>query len=266
MPRVAHYMSHRANTTSAPHPSGDENSVIVAVKGFNMPITIKNVQNIKAPYTPENIAEITYENVFGFSDVSKVRLNKFKITIDCWTPSDRTDIALAEVRPVEFDDFSKGIVGHVQLSAVFDGTLGSMIHFGHELVHVAQYASKRLRTIVKMNSKDEIVVKSAFSHNGKVVQKGTDAEIYYGDRMWEWEAFAMQENIASGIYRSLVGGVCMELIDYKGPHASFATHCKKMRESLFFVEYDGWESFPVQIQCAYGEAKITASKAPVRFA
>jgi len=259
-------MSHRANTTSAPHPSGEKNSVIVAVKGFNLPITIKNVQNIKAPYTPENIAEITYEMVFGFADVSKVRLNNFNITINCWAPSDRTDTALAEVRPVGFEDFNKGIVDHVQLSAVFDGTIGSMIHFGHELVHVAQYASKRLRTIVKLNSKDEVVVKSAFAFNGKVVQKGTDAEIYYGDRMWEWEAFAMQENIASGIYRSLVGGVCMELINYTGTHPSFTSHCKKMREALFFVEYDGWESFPVQIQCAYGEAKITASKAPVQFA
>tara|TARA_R110002167_G_scaffold118513_2_gene295146 strand:+ start:602 stop:1285 length:684 start_codon:yes stop_codon:yes gene_type:complete len=225
-----------------------------------MPITFLNVQNMKAPYTPENVAEITYDIVSGFNGVSKVRLNKFNITINCWdAPQDN---ALASVTTDRWDDYKTGVLQSVIMGVVFDGKINSMVEFGHELVHVAQFASKRLRKPVTFKN-NECVIKSAFAIDGKVVQKGITNDIGYADRMWEWEAWGLQSDIACAIYGTLIGGVPFDIISRE--EGQFEFQMAKLNQSLLSVPYIGWESFPVKVQFAFGDAKRTDSKTALEW-
>ena len=63
----------------------------VSVSGFKQPIVFDNIQNMKAPYTPENVAVICYDILSGYSDISKVRLNQFTLKIDCVSESQTLD-------------------------------------------------------------------------------------------------------------------------------------------------------------------------------
>ena len=80
---LVRHMTHKANNNGrAKITESLLGYATVKVEGFKQSITFENTQNIKSPYTPENIAEITYEIVSGFPDVSKRLLNQFKIHVN----------------------------------------------------------------------------------------------------------------------------------------------------------------------------------------
>jgi hypothetical protein len=253
--------------------TNEKNSVSVSVSGFKQPIVFTNIQNMKAPYTPQNVAVICYDILMGYPDISKVRMNQFTLKIDCISGSkvmdcnkgqDNTVEAAAWVS-VDYDysktmsELKKGIMDSATLSVNFDGSLKSMVNFGHELVHVAQYASKRLRQPLVVRNK-KLVVKTAFTVNGKVMQKAERENIPYYDRAWEWEAYGSQHDIACSIYQKLTGEIPMDLIAQNVEKSVFMNNMEILQQKLASSKIIGWESFPIKIVHAYGDAKVTGSK------
>ena len=246
--------------------TNEKNSVSVSVSGFKQPIVFTNIQNMKAPYTPENVAVICYDILMGYSDISKVRLNQFTLKIDCISESKVMNSinAAAWVTPeYDFDktisELKKGIIDSVSMSVNFDGSLKSMINFGHELVHVAQYASKRLRQPISWKN-GKLIVKYAFTVGGKVMQKAEGKNIPYYDRAWEWEAYGSQHSIACSIYQKLTGEIPMDLIAQNVEKSVFMKNMETLQQKLSLSNIIGWKNFPIKIVHAYGDAKVTGSK------
>lgn len=251
---LVRHMTHKATTTRT-----SETTVSVSVEGFKQPITFENIQNIKSPYTPENIAEITYEILMGYPDISKRMLNQFTIHVNCW--SEKKGDNNAEVRPIGYSNWDKGFVDAVELGVPFDGTMKSIVYFAHELVHVAQFASRRLRMMPRLHSSgDYVVFNTAFSVAGKVIQKGKD--IPYLEQVCEWEAFGMQGTLANAIM-GMLGGDVMQMIRFTSKSDGWETFCEKIRNNLMTLEHYGWEYFDYEIQSAYGEAKQTKGRTKV---
>tara|TARA_R110002096_G_scaffold264059_3_gene457583 strand:+ start:17952 stop:18680 length:729 start_codon:yes stop_codon:yes gene_type:complete len=235
----------------------------VSVSGFKQPIVFDNIQNMKAPYTPENVAVICYDILSGYSDISKVRLNQFTLKIDCVSESqtlDGLDAAAWVTAAIDFEksvsELRTGNIDAVTMSVKFNGTILSMIHLGHELVHVAQYASKRLRQPITFGK--NVSVKSAFSVGGKLIQKANRNSIPYYDRAWEWEAYGSQQRFAESIYTTLTGEIALELI-HKEP-SNFMDAMQTLQQRLSLAHITGFSNFPIQIKNAYGDAKVTGGK------
>ena len=217
---------------------------------------------MKAPYTPENVAVVCYDILMGYSDISKVRMNQFTLKIDCISQPNGNAAAWVTA---EYDwnksisELKKGIIDSVTMSVQFDGSLKSMINLGHELVHVAQYVSKRLRQPISWKN-EKLIAKTAFTVNGKVMQKAERTSIPYYDRAWEWEAYGSQHNIACSIYQKLTGQIPMDLIAQGVEKSVFMNNMEILQEKLALSKIIGWESFPIKIVHAYGDAKVTGSK------
>ena len=257
MAYLVRHMTHKANNNGrAKITESLFGYATVRVEGFKQSITFENTQNIKSPYTPENIAEITYEIVSGFPDVSKRLLNQFKIHVNCWSESDADDWMAASVKSKGWSDVQKGFINEVELGVQFDGTLKSIVNFAHELVHIAQFASRRLRTLPYQDAKGEWRMKNAFAVAGKVIQKADRNNLPYEERVWEWEAYGMQGVLANAIMRML-GGDSIEMIQYTSKTNAWLDFCYNARNNLTVIEHCGWEHFGYEVKSAYGEAKKT---------
>jgi hypothetical protein len=260
MAYLVRHMTHKATTTRT-----SETTVSVSVEGFKQPITFENIQNIKSPYTPEKIAVITYEIVSGFPDISKRLLNQFKIHVNCWSQAKGSMNASVSPKAWADNNYSRGFIDKVELGVQFNGTLRSVVSFAHELVHVAQFASRRLR-LIALRKKGDWVMKKAFAVNGKIIQKGILDKIPYAERAWEWEAFGMEGTLAGAIMRML-GGCSIEMLEYttngRPAWKGWSEFCYEARNHLMTLEHYGWEHFDYEIHSAYGEAKQTIGREKV---
>ncbi len=228
----------------------------VLVDGYKMPILFYNPENISEPMTTQNIAESVFQTLTT-EGVSKRALNSFRIAIQCL--SDEANANLEEigtaafVRPLDFDD--RGYALGVSIHVHFDGSMKSIISLAHELVHVAQYASKRLKTIT--NKKGQRISSYKLQESG-VIQRGARNDIAYFDRVWEWEAYAKQTYIAKNIYTTITGYDSMNLnIENK----TTTILNKKFMCLRVANEFDDWKdmSSVFQVVGAVGDAKVCSA-------
>lgn len=221
----------------------------VLVDGYKMPIIFYNPENMSAPYTTKNVAENVFQTLTT-EGVSKVALNKFRISIVCASESEYDGWGAgrnAFVQEEECD--ANGFATAVSVHVYFDGSVKSVVSLAHELVHVAQFASKRLKTVWNFN-KAEWVYSFKLSGTNQI-QKGAQSAIAYNERVWEWEAFAKQTYIASDIYTAMTGYGLSGHESKNSFNASKRITCLK-----YAAEYRDWNDLPLKIVCAVGDARV----------
>jgi len=220
----------------------------VLVDGYKMPIIFYNPENMSAPYTTKNVAESVFQTLTT-EGVSKIALNKFRISIVCASKTTYDEWGVGKEAFVQLDDTdANDFATAVSVHVYFDGSVKSIVALAHELVHVAQYASRRLKCVWNFNKADWVYSFKLSETNQ--IQKGTHSAIAYNERVWEWEAFAKQTYIASDIYTAITG------YGLSGHESRNSSNASRRITSLRIAAEWGWNDLPLKIVCAVGDARV----------